>query len=174
VSRPVSSLLLRLPRIEKKPKPVFQERWGDFAGALKSPTLAREFFTLVRGIENGRGVLEHNYRAGIDRVRDALLENQGIMHLHLGGRNSELLIFLIEYNHQVLLLESNTHTHFRTRPPGRNILAPTQSWLANLEREMAEVSLLLGQRTMPSSGKRRKHDGPRSRHLWRRSGRRSY
>jgi hypothetical protein len=35
-----------------------------------------------------------------------------------------------------VLLESNTHVHFRTSPAGKNILALTQSWLGNMEQEM--------------------------------------
>ena len=81
------------------------------------------------------------YRAGVDRDPDALLENQGIMHLHLGGRDSDVLVFLILYSDRVVLLASNTHVHFRTRPPGKNILALTQSWLGNLEREMHEAAV---------------------------------
>lgn len=45
-------------------------------------------------------------------------------------------MFLIQYADRVVLLESNTHMHFRTQPPGKNILALSQSWLANLEHDM--------------------------------------
>ena len=82
---------------------------------------------------------EAHYRAGIDADRDGLLEEKGIMHLHLGGKNSDVLVFLVQYADQVVLLETNTHVHFQTQPAGRNILALNQSWLAGMEQGMAEA-----------------------------------
>ena len=103
---PLAALRLRLRRIGKKPKPVRVDRWSDFAGVLKSPVLTAEFHALVRSIRGGEGVPEAHYRAWIDRDRDALLENHGIMHLHLGGKSSDVLIFLIQYSGLVVLLET--------------------------------------------------------------------
>lgn len=136
----IPSLRLRLPRIEKRPKPVYSRQWTDFAGVRRIPALLNEFDEIIEAIERGDGVPESCYRAGIDRDEDPLLERQGIMHLHLGGRDSDVLIFLIQYTDRVVLLESNTHVHFRTQPAGRNILALTHSWLGNLEREMHEAA----------------------------------
>ena len=62
------------------------------------------------------------------------------MHLHLGGRHSDTLIFLIQYDDLVLLLESNSHVHFRTNPKGKNIAALVQSWFVNLERDLADAA----------------------------------
>lgn len=62
------------------------------------------------------------------------------MHLHLGGKHSDTLVFLIQYADRVVLLETNTHVHFRTQPAGKNILALSQSWLANLEHEVQEAA----------------------------------
>jgi hypothetical protein len=61
------------------------------------------------------------------------------MHLHLGGNHSDVLVFLIQYANKVVLLETNTHVHFRTQPAGKNILALNQSWLWNLEAEMHDA-----------------------------------
>jgi len=58
------------------------------------------------------------------------------MHLHLGGKDSDVLVFLIQYADRIVLLETNSHVHFRTQPAGRNIVALSQSWLANMEREL--------------------------------------
>lgn len=130
-------LRLRLPRIEKKPKPVHILRFQDFADVGKNPALRLELHqNIIDSIERGDGVPEAHYRAGIDTDRDGLLADRGIMHLHLGGKDSDVLVFLIQYADQVVLLETNTHVHFRTEPAGRNILALSQAWLANLEREM--------------------------------------
>lgn len=133
---PGSSLRLRLPRIEKKPKRIYDERWHDFAGVRGDPVLFEELYQLIQSIERGDAVPDRYYRAGIDRDSDALLDQQGIMHLHLGGKDSDVLVFLIQYADRVVLLETNSHVHFRTQPAGRNILALSQSWLGNLEREM--------------------------------------
>lgn len=50
------------------------------------------------------------------------------MHLHLGGKDSDVILFLIQYADRVVLLETNTHVHFRTQPAGKNIIALTQAW----------------------------------------------
>ncbi|PPQ27167.1 hypothetical protein CCS01_28045 [Rhodopila globiformis] len=39
-----------------------------------------------------------------------------------------------------MLLETNSHAHFRTQPAGRNIVALTQAWFHDLEREMMEAA----------------------------------
>ncbi len=62
------------------------------------------------------------------------------MHLHLGGKDSDIIVFLIQYADRVVLLETNSHIHFRTRPEGRNIVALTQAWLANLEADVADAT----------------------------------
>jgi hypothetical protein len=62
------------------------------------------------------------------------------MHLHLGGRDSDVLVFLIQYADRVVLLETNTHVHFRTQPAGKNILALTQAWFRTLENDMAAAA----------------------------------
>jgi hypothetical protein len=101
-----------------------------------------ELYQVIQSIRRGDGVPETHYRAGIDRDTDGLLEAQGIMHLHLGGRDSDVLVFLIQYADRIVLLESNTHVHFRTQPAGKNILALSQSWLGNLEQEMQTAAVL--------------------------------
>jgi len=131
---------LRLRRIEKKPKKVFTSRWTDYAGIKENPALLDEFDDIVESIERGDGVPEAHYRTGIDVDSDDLLAQRGIMHLHLGGQNSDVLIFLIQYADRVVLLETNTHIRFRTQPAGKNILALNQSWLGNLEREMEQAA----------------------------------
>ena len=118
-------LRLRLPRLETKPKRVRLEGWRDYAAIGKNPALRAELDDIVESI---------------GRDRDALLEDMGIMHLHLGGRHSDTLIFLIQYDDLVLLLESNSHVHFRTNPKGKNIAALVQSWFVNLERDLADAA----------------------------------
>ena len=133
MKQPQPARRLRLPRIEQKPKKVFAERWADFAGIKARPTLVNELVQIIRRIERGDGVPEEHYR-------DGLLEDKGIMHLHLGGKDSDVLVFLIQYAGEVVLLETNSHVHFRIQPAGKNILALSQSWLGNLERAAAEAA----------------------------------
>ncbi len=133
-------LRLRLPRIEKKPKPVYLVEFQDFASVSQRPDLQDELDEIIESIERGDGVPEAYYRAGIDRDKDGLLDDKGILHLHLGGKNSPILVFLVQYSDQVVLLETNTHIHFRTKPAGKNILALSQSWLGNLEQGMEEAA----------------------------------
>jgi hypothetical protein len=130
-----------LRRIEAKPKPVYAVQFHDFAGVGKFPNLRAELDDIIESIERGDGVPESCYRAGIDRDEDSLLAEQGIMHLHLGGKDSDVLVFLIQYADRVVLLETNTHLHFRTQPAGKNILALTQAWLRTLENDMAAAAV---------------------------------
>lgn len=139
-----AGLRLRLPRIEQTPKRVHVAGWRDLAGIGKNPALRAELDEIVESIEHGEGVPEAFYRAGIDRDRDALLEQRGIMHLHLGGKDSDTLVFLVQYRDRVVLLESNSHVHFRTTPKGKNIVALVQAWFRNLEREIAAADVAAG------------------------------
>jgi hypothetical protein len=134
-----SRLRLRLLRIEKKPKRVRLEGWTDFAKVGADPALRAELDEIVESIGRGDGVPERYYRAGIDVDRDDLLEQRGIMHLHLGGKHSDTLLFLIQYPDLVLLLESNSHVHFGTTPKGKNIVALVQAWFRALERDLVEA-----------------------------------
>ena len=131
---------LRLPRIEARPKRVHITDWNDHAGIAKDPGLRAEPEEIIESIERGDGVPEKYYRAGIDQDQDELLRQRGIMHLHLGGRHSDTLVFLVQYADVVVLMESNSHVHFRTTPKGRNIVALVQAWFLNLERDMAEAA----------------------------------
>jgi hypothetical protein len=140
VRAPVPPLRLRLRRIEKKPRKVFTAHWTDYAGIKANPALLDEFEDIVESIERGDGVPEAHHRAGIDVDSDDLLAQKGIMHLHLGGQDSDVLVFRIQYADRVVLLETNAHIHCRTEPAGKNILAPHQSWLGPLEREMEQAA----------------------------------
>jgi len=126
VKRGNPELRLRLPRIEPRPKPVHIKSFQDFAGVARRPDLQDELDDIIESI---------------DRDRDGLLEARGTMHLHLGGKNSDIVLFLIQYADQVVLLETNSHVHFRTQPAGKNILALSQSWLSHLEREMDDAAV---------------------------------
>jgi hypothetical protein len=134
------ALRQRLRRIEYKPKPVHTAEFQDFACIDNNPALRDQLDEIILSIERGDGVPEAHYRAGIDRDDDALLAEKGIMQLHLGGKDSDVLVLLIQYSDRVVLLETDTHVHFRTQPAGKNIVALTQAWLRTLECEMTEAT----------------------------------
>jgi hypothetical protein len=108
---------LRLSRIERKKKRVRRHEHFDVRCDLDDDHEAA-FIELVRCITNGERVPERFYRAGINSDTDELLERTGIMHLHLGHPGTEQLIFLVQYEDDVVLLEINDHKHFRTEPNG--------------------------------------------------------
>ena len=137
---PAQALRQRLRRVETKPKPVHVVQFQDFAGIGKLPVLRAELDDIIESIERGDGVSDCHYRAGIDLDEDSLLTDQGIMHLHLGGKDSDVIVFLIQYADRVVLLETNTHMHFRTQPAGKNIVALTQAWFRTLENDMAAAA----------------------------------
>lgn len=137
---PAPALRQRLRRIETKPKPVHVVQFQDFAGIGKLLELRAELDDIIESIERGDGVSDCHYRAGIDLDEDSLLADQGIMHLHLGGKDSDVIVFLIQYADRVVLLETNTHVHFRTQPAGKNIVALTQAWFRSLENDMAAAA----------------------------------
>jgi hypothetical protein len=83
-----------LPRIESSPKRVHLSGWNDHAGIAKNPALRLEPDEIIESIERGEGLPEKYYRAGIDQDPDELLQQRGIMHLHLGGKDSNTLVFL--------------------------------------------------------------------------------
>ena len=137
---PAPALRQRLRRIETKPKPVHVVQFQDFADIGKRPDLRAGLDEIIESIERGDGVSDSHYWAGIDLDADSLLADQGIMHLHLGGEDSDVLVFLIQYANRVVLLETNTHVHFRTQPAGKNIVALTQAWFQTLENDMAAAT----------------------------------
>jgi hypothetical protein len=140
MNRGQPQLRLRLARIEKKPKSVHIQRFQDFAGIVRRPDLKDELDDIIESISRGDGVPEKYYRAGIDDSEDRLLEDKGIMHLHLGGKHSDVIVFLIQYADQVVLLETNSHIHLNQQPAGRNLLALTQTWLADLETMASQAA----------------------------------
>ena len=59
------------------------------------------------------------------------------MHLHLGGQNSDELLFLVQYPERVVLLEINSHKHFATEPKGSLLDSLHERHLARIATEIA-------------------------------------
>ena len=67
--RPLPALRLRLRWIETKPKPVYLERWADYAAVKKRPELQDELLDIIASIERGDGVPEYHYPDPTHRKR---------------------------------------------------------------------------------------------------------
>jgi hypothetical protein len=60
--------------------------------------------------------------------------------LHLGGWDSDTLVFPVQYLDRVVPRESNSRVRFRSNPKGKHIAALAQSWFVNPEREIADAA----------------------------------
>src|SRR5579885_3154179 len=110
---------LRLPFIERRPKRLFQSlSWRDAIGLAKRPDLATELLAIRRYIVSDLELPERYYRHGRFSTPDRLLDEDGIMHLHLGSPDTPELLFLVQFERDVVLLEISSHYHFEYDPPG--------------------------------------------------------
>jgi hypothetical protein len=130
---------LRCERIEAKPKRIIMaDNFRDWVGALADPQKARRFNQLIDCVRDGRIVPPNFYRRGIERTPDDLLEEDGIKHLHLDEGGGDDLLFCVEYDDAVVLMETNSHRHFGTEPPGSVLLSLHHECLLHQDREAAE------------------------------------
>lgn len=129
---------LRNPRFSQgRPKRV------DYSAAWqpRSRRIARgsqeeaDLVAIIRSIGDGNLIPERCYRHGVDRTQDRLLDEQGIKHFHLGGADSDVILFLVEYDESVLLLEIGTHADLETEPPGSVLASLHQSCLRRADRQ---------------------------------------
>jgi hypothetical protein len=132
---------LRDERVESRPKAVdFAPNFKDWTGLVFSmPELENDLNELIERIGDGRLLPARFYRRGIERDDDALLEEDGIKHLHLGGADSDVLLWLVEYDDRVVLLEINSHKHFETEPPGSLLRSLHDNFLRERDRQSAEA-----------------------------------
>jgi hypothetical protein len=123
-SSPLFPERLRHPRfIEGKAKQVdhalgFTDRTGQVKG---NAALRDDLHRIIYAIGKGNRLPERCYRRAIDRNDDEMLQTYGINHVHLGKAGSDVLLFYVEYNDFVLLLEIDRHRdHFK--PPVAEVL----------------------------------------------------
>lgn len=115
---------VREPKFKQgPPKRVdYSQLWGRPSEFLvpEGSDAEKDLISIIRAIGNGNLVPNRCYRTGIDRddPPDRLLIEQGIKHLHLGGPKSDTLLFLVEYETFVLLLDIQSHKVFEQEPPG--------------------------------------------------------
>ncbi|MCD2174446.1 hypothetical protein [Rhizobium sp. C4] len=111
--------LLKLSRIERKPKKVLESPHFDSPSYFRGkPHLAAHLADIYIAISKGEPLPPWAYRRDIDTTDDDLLERLGVMHLHLGSQSSAELLFLMQYEEHVIFLEIASHRHFETDPPG--------------------------------------------------------
>lgn len=119
----VSQKLLRLEEIERKPKRIHLAR--GFIDRVAIGTLGGTFeadlLKLRQCITTGVQLPSRFYRRGKGIDDDPALSRFGIMHLHLGGQGSDVLVFLMQFAEDVILLEINNHRPFQDIPPARTL-----------------------------------------------------
>lgn len=114
--------MLKGPRIETKPKRVtYHSAFVDELGIKHNAKLLMDFNELVDCIYNGQEIPESYYRLGVDDGKDRLLAERGVKHLHLGGRASNTLVYLIELDDRVILLRIAGHSYLEDRPRGKTL-----------------------------------------------------
>ena len=130
---------LHQPRIERTPKLVLRSpNFRDHSGLVASRgDLEDDLNEIIDRIGAARVLPERFYRAGIDQDGDELLEALGVMHLHLGSQASDELLFLVQYEDRVVLLEINSHKHFVAEPKGSLLASLHERHLARMEAEAA-------------------------------------
>lgn len=129
---------LRLDTIEPKPKAVhLSKSWDDPGKLLANDLLARKVAHIRVCIQNGTPLPSGYYRKGVGLNSDALLQNEGVMHLHLGASNTSELLYLIQYSDHVVLLELSDHSHFAARPVGARLKSRHSVAVARMEKELA-------------------------------------
>ena len=131
---------MKLPSLETKAKrlhvsPSWSPSWRDAIGLSKRPELAEALVTIRRYITQNLDLPERFYRKDRLSSPDRLLEEDAIMHLHLGDPGTRELVFLRQYPSDVVFLEISNHDHFANDPPGSVLRQLHESKLVHWEAE---------------------------------------
>ncbi|NHT78631.1 hypothetical protein G8E10_23305 [Rhizobiaceae bacterium CRRU44] len=127
------------PRIAAKPlKIVLSPHFRRDLYFKGKPHLEEPFLDIFLAIQNGTPLPKWAYRRDIDTTDDALLRREGIMHLHLGSQGSNELLFLLQFEAHVTLLEISDHRHFQTDPPGTLLVRLHEAKVAAYHAHLAE------------------------------------
>lgn len=106
------------------------------------PLEQQDFMTVKERLGSGADLAPF-YRAGIDDSPDLLLSKHKVMHLHLGGKGADTLLYLVQFECHVVLLGIDTHVHLDDVPPGKKfpngfhlrLAALVKAAVENAERE---------------------------------------
>ena len=85
---------------------------------IKTQLLISELELLTNRVTEGKIIPDRFYRKDRDTSTDRLLEEDGIMHLHLGSKDSSELLYLMQFSNRIIFLEVSDHYHFSLDPPG--------------------------------------------------------
>ncbi|MGV1945608.1 MULTISPECIES: hypothetical protein [unclassified Agrobacterium] len=113
--------VLKLPRIQGKPLEVIvSPQYKADSYYRGKPHLEDHVLDIVDAIVDGKQLPSWAYRSGIDDncPPDRMLSRYGIMHLHLGAKNSNDLLLLMQFDDHVVILAIGNHRHFIEDPPG--------------------------------------------------------
>lgn len=86
---------------------------------VKFDTREQQDFSKVHTLILNGGDLSPYYRSGNGVTSDRLLADSGVMHLHLGGKGSDTLLYLLQFPMHVVYLCIDTHVHVDDCPPGK-------------------------------------------------------
>lgn len=89
--------------------------------------------TIIKLLGAGSPIPDKFYRNYVGNGQDELLNDFGIKHLHLGGSTSDILLFLVEFEGRILLLEINDHNAFAESPRGSTLRMLHQNALAKAD-----------------------------------------
>lgn len=113
---------LKLSRVQGKPLDVIVSPLYKANSYYRGkPHLQQHVLDIVDAIAGGEALPQWAYRSGIDSddPPDRLLSRYGIMHLHLGSKTSNDLMFLMQFDDHVVILAIGNHKHFAEDPPGK-------------------------------------------------------
>ncbi len=82
--------------------------------------ITKDLVDIKERIAKGRSLAKY-YRTGAGRTPDQLRRDTGIIHLHLDGKNSNALLYLLQFDEDVLFLRVDNHTHVDAKPVGRGL-----------------------------------------------------
>ena len=125
---------LRIDSLEPKPKRIWKARsFRDLIRIEQRSDLMVELVTIQKRVVSGSILPQRFYRSGRGRTPDRLLDEDAIMHLHLGNPGTPELLFLRQYDDHVVLLELSNHYHFDYDPPGTALLQLHQAAMVEWE-----------------------------------------
>lgn len=143
----------KAPRLEAKPKTVHKSgSWADHTRIARQPPYCDDLLHIIDCIEHGRTLPPRYYRKNVDTTTDQLLDVVGIKHLHLGGQNSNVLLFLIELDTHVVLLEINDHKNFYKKPIGGTLLSTHRQAMQYWENQLLAAATTPPAPDPPSEG----------------------
>jgi len=129
---------MKLPRIEGKRKRVEESPRFDKTSYFRGkPHLAPFVAEIYEAIESGKPLPDWAYRRDLESTPDLLLERMGVMHLHLGSKSSNELLYVYQFDDYVVFLEISSHRHFETDPPGTLLKQHHEAKVAELNERIA-------------------------------------